>query len=93
LLTLRIAVMRQSLMRIEHFHIAADHQGRGLGSAVLHRLLIEAPNHVKLFRVGALRDSDANRFYRRHGFIQVAKTEWDIDYECQRERLQFPASG
>ncbi|KAG0933391.1 hypothetical protein G6F31_016327 [Rhizopus arrhizus] len=30
--------------------------------------------------VGALRGSDSNRFYRRHGFVQTAESEWDIDY-------------
>ena len=29
----------------------------------------------------ALRGSDANRFYLRHGFTVQAQTEWDIAYE------------
>ena len=44
-------------------------------------LLNEAPPAVKLFRVGALRDSDANRFYQRHGFVQVSESEWEMAYE------------
>lgn len=31
-------------------------------------------------RVGALRGSDSNRFYRRHGFVPVAQSEWNIEY-------------
>jgi hypothetical protein len=31
-------------------------------------------------RLGALRGSDANRFYRRHGFVQVDESAWDIRY-------------
>ena len=76
-------------LRIEHFYLAPDFQGRGLGSAVLQRLLNEAPPNVRLFRIGALRDSDANRFYRRHGFVPVSETEWDIAYE----RPHDPAAG
>ena len=75
--------------RIEHFYLAPDFQRRGLGSAVLQRLLNEAPADVRLFRVGALRDSDANRFYQRHGFVPVSETEWDIAYERPHE----PAAG
>ena len=76
-------------MRIEHFYLDARFQNRGLGSAVLQRLLNEAPNRVRLFRVGALRESDANRFYQRHGFVKVSEDEWDIAYE----RLHHPAPG
>lgn len=58
-------------------------------SAVLQRLLNGAPPNVRLFRVGALRDSDANRFDRLHGFVPVSETEWDTAYE----RLPNPAAG
>ncbi|RQT13111.1 hypothetical protein [Burkholderia contaminans] len=29
---------------------------------------------------GALRGSDSNRFYARHGFVQADEAEWDIYY-------------
>lgn len=31
-------------------------------------------------RVGALRESDSNRFYARHGFAEIEQGEWDIYY-------------
>ena len=68
-------------MRVEHFYIDTAHQRCGLGSAVLARLFDEALPAVICFRVGALRGSDANRFYERHGFVRVSESEWDIDYE------------
>ncbi|MEP7102491.1 MAG: GNAT family N-acetyltransferase [Burkholderiales bacterium] len=71
-------------MRVEHFYIAAPFQGRGLGGAVLRRLFDSVPEEVRMFRVGALRDSDANRFYQRHGFVKVSEDEWDIAYERPR---------
>ena len=68
-------------MRVEHFYIAEPFQRRGLGGTVLRRLLNSAPDNVKLFCVGALRDGEANRFYQRHGFVKVSEDEWDIAYE------------
>lgn len=68
------------MTRIEHFYIDAAHQGRGLGSAVIEALLREPAHAGKPFIVGALRGSAANRFYARHGFVQRAESEWDIEY-------------
>nr|MDP9126475.1 GNAT family N-acetyltransferase [Pseudomonadota bacterium] len=34
----------------------------------------------RALRVGALRESDANRFYARHGFELVEHAEWDNHY-------------
>ena len=68
------------MIRLEHFYIDAAHQGRGLGSAVVDSLLREPAHAGKAFIVGALRGSAANRFYARHGFVQRAESEWDIEY-------------
>jgi GNAT superfamily N-acetyltransferase len=68
-------------LRIEHFYLDAPFQRRGLGAAVLHRLFAEAPSQATPFRVAALRGSDANRFYERHGFVRVSESEFDIEYE------------
>ena len=54
-----------------------------LGAAVLAVIFNEADALGLSLRVGALRDSDANRFYLRHGFTQVEETEWDIYYARQ----------
>ena len=69
-----------AMIRLEHFYIAAAHQGLGLGSAVVAALLREPAHAGKPFIVGALRGSAANRFYARHGFVQSAESEWDIEY-------------
>lgn len=66
---------------LEHFYIAPAEQGRGLGSAVLLRLLAEAAASGLPVRLGVLRASDAERFYRRHGFVMTGEVEWDIYYE------------
>ena len=72
-------------MRIEHFYLDEPYQRCGLGAAVLGRLFDEAAPSSQppttCLRVGALRGSDANRFYERHGFVKVSESEWDIEYE------------
>lgn len=65
---------------LDHLYVHPRHQGKGVGSAVLVIVFSEADVLAQSIRVGALRGSDSNRFYLRHGFIQVEETEWDIYY-------------
>ena len=67
-------------LNLEHLYVRPEYQGRGIGSAVLAILFEEADSRALPLRVSALRDSDSNRFYLRHGFIYVEETEWDIYY-------------
>lgn len=64
---------------VEHFYLYPEAQGRGLGAAVMRRLLAETPGRT--FRLGVLRESDANRFYPRFGFVETHREAWDIYYE------------
>ena len=88
-------------VRIEHFYLAPAFQRCGLGTAVLRRVFAEAsptPTPGPRFRVAALRDSDANRFYSRHGFVPLSQGEWDIEYqreyqrECERAPVALPSA-
>lgn len=65
---------------LDHLYIVPAHQGRGIGAAVLREILAEADEHRMPVRVGALRGSDSNRFYERHGFVRTGEAEWDIYY-------------
>jgi len=67
-------------LRLDHLYVAPSAQGKGLGSEVMRRILQDADSRGLPVSVGALRGSDSNRFYLRHGFIQAGETEWDIDY-------------
>lgn len=67
-------------LRLDHLYVVPAAQGLGVGGQVLRRLLRDADLRGLPVRVGALRGSDSNRFYRRHGFEPVAESEWDIDY-------------
>ena len=63
---------------LDHLYIRPEHQGKGIGSQVIARLIREAGGEQ--IAVGALRDSDSNRFYMRHGFVKTGEDEFDIYY-------------
>ncbi|MFZ6723189.1 GNAT family N-acetyltransferase [Undibacterium sp. Ji49W] len=71
---------------LDHFYLHPDFQQRGLGSAAIELVLAEADALGKIIHVGALRDSDANRFYLRHGFVLREVAEFDNYY------LRYPLS-
>ena len=77
-------------LRLDHLYLVPAAQGQGLGGRVLQGILEDADRRGLPVSVGALRGSDANRFYRRHEFVQTGETEWDIDYlrECPRQELR-----
>ena len=65
---------------LDHLYVAPHAQGRGVGAAVMAQVLADADARGLPVRVGALRGSDANRFYVRHGFALVEQGEWDNVY-------------
>ena len=67
-------------LSLDHLYIDPAHQGRGLGAAVLADVFEEARRLGLPVRVGALKQSDSNRFYRRHGFELVDEGEFDCYY-------------
>ena len=65
---------------LEHLYVHPAHQSRGIGSQVMQRLIAQAEAAQQPIHVGALCGSESNRFYQRHGFVQVREEEWDIYY-------------
>jgi GNAT superfamily N-acetyltransferase len=65
---------------LDHLYLNPQFQARGIGSTILRQLLAQAQLLGKPVYVTALRDSEANRFYQRHGFVQTHEEEWDIYY-------------
>ena len=65
---------------LDHLYLLPRAQGRGTGAAVLAEVLARADASRLPVRVAALRGSDANRFYARHGFELVEEGEWDNHY-------------
>ncbi|WP_406217244.1 GNAT family N-acetyltransferase [Streptomyces canus] len=62
---------------LEHFFIAPELQGLGLGSAVLRSLLARTDADGELVRLNVLQGSAAQRLYERHGF--TVETEDPVD--------------
>lgn len=67
-------------LRLEHLYLDTPAQRRGLGSAVLAWVCEQADRELLPVELVALKGSDANRFYLRHGFVAIGEGEWDIDY-------------
>ncbi|MFF5938459.1 GNAT family N-acetyltransferase [Streptomyces sp. NPDC012508] len=69
---------------IEHFYLAPEAQGRGLGTAVLRELLARADEQSLPVRLVVVRGSAARRLYEREGFT-VESCEDPIDVLMVRE--------
>ena len=65
---------------LDHLYIRPGHQGQGAGAAVLAHVFAQADALGLPLRVGALRGSDSNRFYLRHGFASAGQGEFDNYY-------------
>ncbi|MDX6353152.1 MAG: hypothetical protein QOF98_55 [Streptomyces sp.] len=63
---------------LEHFYLTPQHQGRGLGSAVLRTLLERADAQRTTVRLIVLQGSAARRLYDRHGFVVEAQDPVDV---------------
>jgi ribosomal protein S18 acetylase RimI-like enzyme len=63
---------------LEHFYLAPQHQGRGLGSAVLRTLLKRTDAQCTTVRLIVLQGSAARRLYDRHGFVVEAQDPIDV---------------
>jgi GNAT superfamily N-acetyltransferase len=75
-----VVVPREGDWLLDHLYIHPSAQGEGIGSWVLTQVLQEADAQGKAVSVTALKHSDANRFYLRHGFVLQAEGEWDLYY-------------
>lgn len=65
---------------LEHFYLDEAVQGRGVGGAVLRRLLAEADAAGLAVRLGVLKGSPAARLYERHGFVWTHDEPFDDYY-------------
>ena len=63
---------------LEHFYLAPELQGRGLGSAVLQTLLQDSDADGAVVRLNVLQGSPAQRLYERHGFAVESQDSVDV---------------
>jgi GNAT superfamily N-acetyltransferase len=69
-----------SSLVLDHLYIEPEFQRRGIGGRVLQSIFSTADQLGLPMFVTALRGSDSNAFYQRHGFKYIDETEWDINY-------------
>ncbi|MFK0009992.1 GNAT family N-acetyltransferase [Paenarthrobacter sp. NPDC090520] len=62
---------------IEHFYLSPDHQGQGLGGAVLRKVMRDFADH-RPFRLNVLQGSPARRLYERVGFELESEDPVDV---------------
>ena len=62
---------------LEHFYLAAAHQGRGVGGELLRRVLAERTDALP-WRLNVLQGSPARRLYERHGFVFEREDDVDV---------------
>lgn len=76
-------------LKLEHFYLASEWQGRGLGTAVLDVLLAEADAAGARVILTVLRESDARRLYERRGFVETGRDDLDV-YMARAARPTAP---
>lgn len=68
-------------LHLEHLYIRPGQQGQGAGAWAM----AWAQSQGQDLTLSALRLSDANRFYLRHGFEVVGESAFDIDYRWKAQ--------
>ncbi|MYQ42809.1 Ribosomal protein S18 acetylase RimI [Streptomyces sp. LamerLS-316] len=63
---------------LEHFYLAPEFQGRGIGAGVLAALLARTDAEGTTVRLNVLRGSAARRLYERHGFVLEREDPVDV---------------
>jgi GNAT superfamily N-acetyltransferase len=63
---------------LEHFYVAVHLQGKGIGSAVLRRLLERCDRYGLPVRLNVLQGSAARQLYERHGFTLEQEDPVDV---------------
>jgi len=71
-------------LHLDHLYIRPAWQGQGIGAWALDWAKAQAVSQDYDITLSALKQSAANRFYLRHGFVQVTEAEFDLDYRWSR---------
>jgi len=80
------AVAVAPVLRLDHLYIQPACQNQGIGAWALDWAKAQAAVQGCDITLSALKDSDANRFYVRHGFVQIDESEFDLDYRWFRSQ-------
>ena len=74
---------KPAALRIDHLYIEPAAQRRGLGAWVMGWAGALADLRQQPLELAALQGSDANRFYQRHGVVEISRSDFDIEYRRQ----------
>ena len=66
---------------LDSFYLATRFQNAGLGSRIFKALLAESDALRKPMRLEVLKQSPADRFYVRHGFVPIGEGAHDVMFE------------
>jgi len=78
-------------LRLDHLYLCSGASGQGIGAWVLRQVLAQARERGLAVRLTALKESDANRFYLRHGFVLQGEEGVDLHYEWQCSAVERAA--
>ena len=67
-------------LRIDHLYIEPASQRQGIGARMMDWALSIADLRQQPLELAALQGSDSNRFYQRHGFVEISRSDFDIEY-------------
>lgn len=71
---------RPHSLKLHHLYLHPDAQRQGIGTWVLQWAKAQASAVQRDITLSALKQSDANRFYLRHGFVVTGESDFDVDY-------------
>lgn len=75
-----VAKPQEHHLLLDHLYVKPEHQRLGIGAQALQAVFSQAESLRKPVKVGALRESESNEFYARHGFQLVEQGEFDNYY-------------
>ncbi|MES2687972.1 MAG: GNAT family N-acetyltransferase [Pseudomonadota bacterium] len=71
----------EDALRLDHLYLRGKASGQGIGTWVISQVLAQAREGGLTVKLTALKESDANRFYLRHGFVLQGEEGVDLHYE------------
>lgn len=73
--------LESDFIKLDHLYIDLDLQGKGLGFMALNFVKEIAKTYKLPIKLFALKDSRANDFYLKNGFLKIGQVEFDNIYE------------
>lgn len=68
-------------LHLGHLYVEPRHQNLGIGSQAMEAIIESSTKAGMPIRLGALKESRSNDFYRKQGFVVSSEDEWDTYYE------------